>query len=63
MLQIVCFLVTVLVEFFCDRLKDHFSIIPHVLSGLLALVGYYMVVNENSAMLKNTNIPNDYIKF
>ncbi|CAB4002655.1 MMS19 nucleotide excision repair homolog, partial [Paramuricea clavata] len=30
--------VTILVEFFCDRLKDHFSIIPHVVSGLLALV-------------------------
>ena len=35
-----CFLVTILVEFFCDRLKDHFSVIPHVVSGLLALVGY-----------------------
>ncbi|XP_028391038.1 MMS19 nucleotide excision repair protein homolog [Dendronephthya gigantea] len=32
--------VAVLVEFFCVRMKDHFSIIPHVVSGLLALVSY-----------------------
>ena len=40
---ILIFLVTTLAEFFCDRLKDHFSVIPHVISGLLALVGSDMV--------------------
>ncbi len=34
-----CFLaVALLVAFFCDRLKDHHSVIPFVLQGLSALV-------------------------
>lgn len=27
-------------SFYCDRLKDHYSIIPTVLIGILAIVGF-----------------------
>ena len=33
-------------EFYCDRLKDHYSILPHSVVGLLALVGYMPRVGE-----------------
>ena len=32
------FSVTLFCEFLCDRLKDHYTIIPHALFGILALV-------------------------
>lgn len=28
--------------FYCDRIKDHYSIIPSVLNGILALVSIYL---------------------
>lgn len=30
--------------FYCDRLKDHYSIIPSVLSGILAIVSIYLKI-------------------
>lgn len=33
-----CVIVKLLVNFYCDRLKDHYSVLPHAMSGLLALV-------------------------
>lgn len=42
-------LVNLLVDFYCDRLRDHFSVVPHVLSGLLALVRLNVVDMFNLA--------------
>lgn len=30
-----------IVMFYCDRLKDHYSIVPSVLNGILAIVSIY----------------------
>ena len=40
-LLLVVFLVNLLVEFFCNRLNDRHIVVPHVLSGFLAIVQYF----------------------
>ena len=30
-----------MVKFFCDRLKDHYIVVPHALTGLAAIVSLY----------------------
>jgi len=46
--------VTLFCEFLCDRLKDHYTIIPHALFGILALVTNQNVQDTDCVKLIQT---------
>ena len=46
--------VDVLVAFYCDRLKDHHSVTPHVLFGMAALVSKHVKIIFNKIL----SVPN-----
>lgn len=47
-------------EFLCDRLKDHYTIIPHALFGILSLVGNFRITVCFSMLMCDLHIQVDW---